>query len=204
VHTVYVWVRPLWRRKCYGLGWNLSWWSHSAQIFQGPLNAVKYRDDILDPIVRPFCNSKTLITSFNMAMQNVTWLVFVQTFWTRITSARLVIRTSRTVGSAKKFVRITSGFGGGEFTKTLRMICTCQQLKFAFLLLEYCRIRECYAVANAFTIRNMYCLLLYMKCYSRKINRPTKNMTKIVTLTFLSCSWQRCKLNFQYFFIVGV
>jgi hypothetical protein len=33
--------------------------------------------------------------------------------------ARLVIGTSRTVGSAKKFVRITSGFGGGEFTKTL-------------------------------------------------------------------------------------
>ncbi len=95
---------------------------------------------------------------------------------------RLVIGTSRTVGSAKKFVRITSGFGGGEFTKTLRKVCTCQKLKFAFLLLEYCKIRECYAVANAFTIRNMYSLLLYMKCNSRKINRPTKNMTKIVTL----------------------
>jgi len=26
----------------------------------------------------------------------------------------MVIRTSRTVGSAKKFMRITSGFGGGE------------------------------------------------------------------------------------------
>jgi hypothetical protein len=24
------------------------------------------------------------------------------------------------------------------------------------------------------------------------------------TLTFLSCSWQRCKLNFQYFFIMVV
>jgi hypothetical protein len=35
-----------------------------------------------------------------------------------MTSTRLVIGTSRTVGSAKKFVRITSGFGGGEFTKT--------------------------------------------------------------------------------------
>jgi hypothetical protein len=95
---------------------------------------------------------------------------------------RLVIGTSRTVGSAKKFVRITSGFGGGEYTKTLRKVCTCQKLKFAFLLLEYCKIRECYAVANAFTIRNMYSLLLYMKCNSRKINRPTKNTTKIVTL----------------------
>jgi hypothetical protein len=37
-------------------------------------------------------------------------------------NARLVIGTSRTVGSAKKFVRITSGFGGGEFTKTLRKV----------------------------------------------------------------------------------
>jgi hypothetical protein len=46
----------------------------------------------------------------------------------------------------------------------------------------YCKIRECYAVANAFMIRNMHSLLLYMKCNSRKINRPTKNMTKIVTL----------------------
>jgi hypothetical protein len=121
------------------------------------------------------------------------------------TLSRLVIGTSRTVGSAKKFVRITSGFGGGEFTKTLRKVCTCQKLKFSFLLLDYCKIRECYAVANAFTIRNMYSLFLYMKCNSRKINRPTKNMTKIVTLLhFISCSWQRCKLNFQYLFIMGV
>jgi hypothetical protein len=52
-----------------------------------------------------------------------------------------------------------------------------QKLKFAFLLLEYCKIRECYAVANAFTIRNMYSLLLYMKCNSRKFNRPTKQFT---------------------------
>ena len=95
---------------------------------------------------------------------------------------RLVIGTSRTIGSAKKYVRVTSGFGGGEFTKTLRQVCTCQKLKFAFLLLEYCEIRECYAVANAFTIRNMYSLFLYMKCNSRKINRSTKNMTTIVTL----------------------
>ena len=101
---------------------------------------------------------------------------------TATTTSRLVIGTSRTVGSAKKFVRITSGFGGGEFTKTLRKVCTSQKLKFAFLLLEYCKIRECYAVANAFTLRNMYRLLLYMTCNSRKVNRLTKNMTKIVTL----------------------
>ena len=73
----------------------------------------------------------------------------------KLTLTRLVIGTSRTVGSAKKFVRITFGFGGGEFTKTLRKVCTCQKLKFSFLLLQYCKIRECYAVANAFTIRNM-------------------------------------------------
>ena len=100
----------------------------------------------------------------------------------KYTNTRLVIGTSRTVGSAKKFVRITSSFDGGEFTTTLRKVWTCQKLKFAFLLLEYCKIRECYAVANVFTIRNMYSLLLYMKCNSCKINRPTKNMTKIVTL----------------------
>jgi hypothetical protein len=35
---------------------------------------------------------------------------------------------------------------------------------------------------HAFTIRNMHSLFLYVKCNSRKINRPTKNMTKIVTL----------------------
>ena len=96
-----------------------------------------------------------------------------------IPNTRLVIGTSRTVGSAKKFVRITSGFGGGEFTKTLRKVCMYIS---KILLLEYCKIRECYAVANAFTIRNMYSLFLYVKCNSRKINRPTKNMTKIVTL----------------------
>ena len=139
-----------------------------------------------------------------------TWLISQLRFiWREVVhrgnKARLVIGTSRTVGSAKKFVRITSGFGGGEFTKTLRKVCTYQKLKFSFLLLEYCKIRECYAVANAFTIRNMYSLFLYMKCNSRKINRPTKKHDENCdTLTFLSCSWQRCKLNFHYFFIMGV
>ena len=52
----------------------------------------------------------------------------------KIIRTRLVIGTSRTVGSAKKFVRITSGFGGGEFTKTLRKVCTCQNWN----LLFYC------------------------------------------------------------------
>jgi hypothetical protein len=55
-----------------------------------------------------------------------------QTPLSSIANARLVISTSRTIGSAKNFVRITSGFGGGEFTKTLRKVCTCQKLKFAF------------------------------------------------------------------------
>ena len=123
-----------------------------------------------------FWNYTVILRIFNQ-IENKVQIVF--------TSSRLVIGTSRTVGSAKKFVRITSGFGGGEFTKTLRKVCTCQKLKFSFLLLEYCKIRECYAVANAYTIRNMYSLFLYMKCNSRKVNRPTKNMTKIVKLLHL-------------------
>jgi hypothetical protein len=43
---------------------------------------------------------------------------------------------------------------------------------------------ECYAVANALTIRNMYSLLLYMKCNSRKINRPTKNINIIISFVY--------------------
>jgi hypothetical protein len=82
-----------------------------------------------------------------------------------------------TVGSAKKFVRITSCFGGGEFTKTLRKVCTCQKFKFSFLLLEHCKIRECYAVANAFAIRNMHSLFLYMKCNLKYYFYTYKNPT---------------------------
>ena len=40
----------------------------------------------LIPLLCPFCNSETLITSFNMTMQDVTWLVFVKHFPTSITS----------------------------------------------------------------------------------------------------------------------
>ena len=112
--------------------------------------------------------------------------------------SRLVIRTSRTVGSAKKFVRITSGFGGGEFTKRLRKVCTCQTLKFAFLLLEYCKIRECHVVANAFAIKNMYSLLLYMKCNSQNQSSHEKHDKNCDTLTFLSCSWQRTKMQVKF------
>ena len=57
-------------------------------------------------------------------------LVFI--YIVHIFVSRLVIDTSRTVGFANKFVRITSGFGGGEFTKTLRKVCTCQQLNLLF------------------------------------------------------------------------
>ena len=93
-----------------------------------------------------------------------------------------MIGTSGTVGSAGRFVRMTSGFGGGEFTGALCKVCTCQGLEFAFLLLECCRVRGCCAVADAFTIRSMYGLLLYVNCGSRGIGRPTKSMTKVVTL----------------------
>ena len=100
----------------------------------------------------------------------------------------VLIGTSRTAGSAKKLVRTTSGSGGGEFTKTPRKARTCQKLKFAFLPLEHCKIRECHAVANALTTRNMHSSPLHMKCNSRKINRPTKHMTTIVTLLHLQAA----------------
>ena len=58
--------------------------------------------------------------------------IFRQCMYLFVVYTRLVIGTSRTVGSAKKFVRITSGFGGGEFTKMLRKVCTCQKLKLSF------------------------------------------------------------------------
>ena len=54
--------------------------STQLKIVQGTLNAVKYRDDVVDRIVLPFCNSDTFITSLNVTMQDVTWLVFVKTF----------------------------------------------------------------------------------------------------------------------------
>ena len=50
------------------------------KIVQGTLNAVKYRDDFLILSFCPFCNSETLITSFSITMQYVTWVVFVKTF----------------------------------------------------------------------------------------------------------------------------
>ena len=72
-------VRPFWRRKCYGLSWNLSWWSHSAQNCSRNIACRK--------IQRQYSwSSATLITSFNITMQDVTRLVFVKTFSTRIRS----------------------------------------------------------------------------------------------------------------------
>ena len=52
------------------------------KIVQGTLIAVKYRDDILDPIaLLPFLQQRNFLsTCFNMTMQDVTWLVFVETF----------------------------------------------------------------------------------------------------------------------------
>ena len=112
---------------------------------------------------------------------------------------RLVIRTSRTIGSAKKFVRITSGFGGGEFTKTLRKVCTCQELKFTFLLLEYCKIRECYAVAKAFTIRNMY--IVYCCIWSVTLAKsivPRKTWRKLWHISKLFLT--KMQVKFSIFF----
>ena len=78
-----------------------------------------------------------------------------------------------------------------------------QKSKFAFLLLEYCKIRECYAVANAFTIRNMYSLSLYMNCNSRKINRPTKNMTENCDTYISKLFLTKMQVKFSIFFHHG-
>jgi hypothetical protein len=66
-------------------------------------------------------------------------------------------------------VRITSVFGGGEFRKTLRKVCTCQKLKFSFLLLEYCKIRECYAVANAYEDGRLKMIDIKLFCQALKM-----------------------------------
>jgi hypothetical protein len=50
------------------------------------LNALNSETILLILSFCPFCNSDTLFASFNMTMQDVTWLVFVKTFCTRITS----------------------------------------------------------------------------------------------------------------------
>jgi hypothetical protein len=71
--------------------------------------------------IKQFYNIEKLSTSF---YRSPAVRIKTEEKWNAIT--RLVIGTSRTVGPAKKFVRITSCFGGGEFTKTLRKVCTCQ------------------------------------------------------------------------------
>ena len=122
----------------------------------------------------------------------------------KIVISRLVIGTSRTVGSAKKFVRITSGFGGGEFTKTLRKICTYQKLKFSCLLLENCKIRECYAVANAFTIRNMY--IVYSCIWSVTLAKsivPRKTWRKLWHSYISKLFLTKMQVKFSKFFHHG-
>ena len=56
------------------------------KIVQGALNAVKYRDNILDPIVLPFLQQRNFEHVFQYDNVRCHGLVFVKTFWTRITS----------------------------------------------------------------------------------------------------------------------
>jgi hypothetical protein len=49
---------------------------------------------------------------------------------------RLVIGTSRTVGSAKKFVRITSGFGGGGVPEVASQGMYMSKIEICFFSLE--------------------------------------------------------------------
>ena len=55
-------------------------WSHSAQNCSRNIEYRKIQTIFLILSFCPFCNSETLITSFNMTMQDVTWLVFVKAF----------------------------------------------------------------------------------------------------------------------------
>jgi len=48
-----------------GLCWNFHYGRTQLKIVQGPLNAVKYKDDILDPIVLPFLQQR----NFNHVFQ---------------------------------------------------------------------------------------------------------------------------------------
>ena len=76
-------------------------------------------------------------------------------------------------------------------------------MKFAFLLLEYCKIRECYAVVNTFTIRNIYCLLLYMKCSSRKTIVPRKTWRKFWHSYISKLFLTKMQVKFSIFFHRG-
>ena len=53
-------VRPFWNRKCYGLGCAVICHDGRTQlkIGQGPLSAVRYKHNILDPIVLPFLQQR--------------------------------------------------------------------------------------------------------------------------------------------------
>jgi hypothetical protein len=55
-------------------------------------------------------------------------------------------------------------------------------------------------------ITSRFSLMLVEDCGGISQNQSSheKHDEKCDTLTFLSCSWQRCKINVQYFFIVGV
>ena len=63
-------VRLFWSRRYYGLGCAGICHDRRAQlkIVQGSLNAVKYKDDIIDPIGLPFLQQRNVSTSFNMTM----------------------------------------------------------------------------------------------------------------------------------------
>ena len=79
-------VRLLWGRTCYGLGWNLSWWSHSAQNCSRNIECRKiqrryswsYRSMLTATAKLWSC-----LSSWQSKMSRG-WY-FVKNFWTRIT-----------------------------------------------------------------------------------------------------------------------
>ena len=78
-------VRPFWKLKCYGLDCNLSWWSHSAQNGSKNIECRKMHRRYAWSY-RSALSTTAKLWSRLSTMQDGTWLVFVKTFWTRITS----------------------------------------------------------------------------------------------------------------------
>jgi hypothetical protein len=78
-------VRSLWRRKCNGLDWNVSWWSHSAQNCSRNIEYGKTQIRYYWSYRSAFSAIAKLCSRLSTCQcKNVMWLVFVKTPWSRI------------------------------------------------------------------------------------------------------------------------
>ena len=118
-----------------------------------------------------------------------------------ITMSRLVIGTSRTVGSAKKFVRITSGFGRGEFTKTLRKV---KNWNFLFYCSNIAKSENAmlWRMLSRLETCIVYCCIWNVTLAKSIVPRKAwrKLWHSYISKLFLT----KMQVKFQYFFIMGV